>query len=180
MKSSIVLIVITVFLMSCEQRSEESIQVENTTLDNGKYLQIEKTNKETTHIGLLTKHNYGTTHSFKYKVSLKEDEIDWKGKKDQEPKHIIFCKENIYMRYLEKLYVPTQTIDTLTQDTLYGSYFEVKEFFLKNIDERYLNNLFGTQSWAEITFQEYDIAKQKCREYKIPNDEELVVGKITN
>jgi len=33
---------VTVFLMSCEQRSEESIQIENITLDNGKYVEIEK------------------------------------------------------------------------------------------------------------------------------------------
>ncbi|WP_375561529.1 hypothetical protein ACE193_02940 [Bernardetia sp. OM2101] len=178
MKSSIVFIMVALFLMSCEQRSEENIKVENITLDNGKYLEVEKTNKETTHIGLITKHNYGTTHSFKYKVNLKENETIWKGKKDQEPKHIIFCQDTIYMHYLEKQFISTQTIDTLTQDTLYGSYFEVKEFFLKNIDERYLNNLLGQQNWKDMSIQEYNTLKQKCKEYKIPNDEELVVGKV--
>ncbi|WP_338813400.1 hypothetical protein V9L05_18665 [Bernardetia sp. Wsw4-3y2] len=178
MKSSIVFIMVAVFLVSCEQRSEESIKVESTTLDNGKYLEVEKTNKETTHIGLLTKHNYGTTQSFKYKINLKEDEIIWKGKKDQEPKHIIFCKDTIYMHYFEKQFIQTQTIDTITQDTLYGSYFEVKAFFLKNIDERYFNDLLGTQNWIDISIQEYETIKQKCKEYKIPNDQELSIGKI--
>ncbi|PIY09005.1 MAG: hypothetical protein COZ18_09350 [Flexibacter sp. CG_4_10_14_3_um_filter_32_15] len=169
---------VTVFLMSCEQRSEESIQIENITLDNGKYVEIEKTNKETTHIGLITKHNYGKTHSFKYQVNLKEDEIEWKGKKDQEPKHIIFCEDTIYMHYLEKQFIQTQTFDTLIQDTLYSSYYEVKAFFAKNIDERYLNNLFGSQLWEDISIQEYNTMKQKCKEYKVPNDEELVLGKV--
>lgn len=86
-------------------------------LDNGKYLEVEKTNIETTSIGIITRHNYGISHSFTYDIFIKADQIEWKGICNREPKNIIFCQDTVYVRYLSEQSKRVEIIDSVTQDT---------------------------------------------------------------
>ncbi|WP_291723838.1 hypothetical protein [Bernardetia sp.] len=173
MRKGIVLIIFVFTALGCERRIEESVETESKILENGKHLKVEKTNRETTSIRLITKHNYGTTHSFKYKLYLTDDEIEWKGTKSQEPKKIAYCNKTIYLRGIEKNYKQIQTIDSVTNDTLYNSYYEMEEFFLESIDKRYFFKNFGTQKWVNISDSAYKSVIKDCKEYEIPNDNEL-------
>lgn len=62
---------------SCDERVTERMTKKSIILSNGMHLTVEKTNTETTSIGILTKHNYGTKHTFKYKLKLSENSINW-------------------------------------------------------------------------------------------------------
>lgn len=176
MKYPIILIMSCLFLISCRSHTEETIHTNSEVLDNGEYIEIEKTNRETTNIGMLTGRNYGVSHSFRYKIITETNQIEWKGVSGQEPKNIIFAQDTVYVRYLQTQSKQIETIDSLNQDTTYNYEYEVKEFSRKSIDKRYFFKLFGSQSWRLIPIKEYNIIKQKYKEYAIPNDEELKIG----
>ncbi len=175
MKNNIILVLILLFLVSCESYSKETFQMKSKMLNNGKHIEVAKKSTETTHIGILTRHNYGTSHSFEYKFFIEPDEIEWDGRYRKEPKNIIFHQNKIYVRYLKNVYKTTQIIDSLTQDTTYNSYYEVKELAEKSIDRRFFYKMLGSQKWTGIPMREYNTARQKYKEYDIPNDNELVM-----
>ncbi len=163
-------ILIICFFSSCNRETKETIDITNKVFPNGKHYTIEKTNKETTSIGIFSKHNYGTHHSFSYKLSIDPGSIHWNGGSG-EPKHIIFCKDTTYIHYLKKKSIELAQTDSLKTNTEYT--YKVQDVFEKHIDKRYFFNLFGDDYWVEILPEEYASIKNSCGEFLISNDNEL-------
>lgn len=163
-------------LFSCYSDTENNIQKTNKIFENGKHIKVEKTNIITKHIGVFTKNHYGTTHQFSYQftVDSKKGKINWKDKGHAEPKHLIFCKDSVYVKYLGKKHIPIEKKATDTTNVI--KYKDVvKELFEVHIDERYFFRLFGDAYWVEISAEKYNNKKEICAEYNIPNDNELLL-----
>jgi len=140
-------------------------------LPNGQHLEVEKTNKETTSIGMITKHNYGTTHSFKYRIALDKMAIEWDGG-SAEPKHLLFCKDTLYIHFLKNKWVEEEAIDSLHKTS--NNHYQIQDAYQVHIDERYFFNLLGDAYWVETTPDNYRKQKAICKEFEVPNDNELV------
>lgn len=166
------------FFSSCNYNSEKNIDKVNKLLPNGKHLMVEKTNEETTAIGIFTKHDYGTTHQFSYKFSINNGDINWDGGSG-EPKNILFCEDTIYIRYLTNKYIQVESTDSIDNTITYDHYFEIKEVFQKHIDKRYFFKLLGDDYWVDVLPEDYASRKIFCDEYFIPNDHELSLPPIT-
>jgi hypothetical protein len=148
-------------------------------LPNGKHLVVEKITKETTSRGIITNHNYGTSHSFKYKLLLSKEDINWNSGSG-EPKNILFCKDTIYIRYLKEKSIRTEYIDSVDNTTKYNYHSEIHEVFQKHIDKRYFFKLLGTDFWVDITSENYSSLKKSCDDYLIPNENELTLKSNVN
>lgn len=159
---------------SCNYYDEERIDKTSTTFPNGKLLVVEKTNTESTAVGIFSNHNYGTTHRFTYRFSIKQDGINWDGGSG-EPKNIVFCKDTTYMRYLKEKTIITHYTDSISNKTERSQQYETQAFFQKLIDKRYFFKLLGDAYWVDIPFTRYNEIQNTCDEYQIPNDNELVL-----
>ncbi len=168
----ILVLLIVAFLSNCDSEVKEVIDTEMKLLPNGKRLIVEKTNKETTQIGIFSKHNYGTSHSYRYKISIKPDGVNWDGG-NGEPKHLLFCKDTIYIHYLKKKSVRDEYTDSIDNRIKTKYDYEVKEVFQKYIDERYFFKLFGDDYWIDVSPEDYNFDNKSCNKYLIPNDNEL-------
>lgn len=168
-----------VFLFSCDSEVKETIDKKTELLPNGKRLIVEKTNKETTQIGIFSKHNYGTSHTFKYKISINPGDINWDGG-NGEPKHLLFCEDTIYMRSFKEKSVRVEYNDSIDNKEEVKYHYEIKEVFQKHIDERYFFKLFGDDYWIDISQEEYTSKIESCNQYIIPNDNELSLKSISN
>ncbi len=162
--------VLLLFSTNCTHISNESTDTVSKILPNGQHLVVEKINKESTSIGIITKHNYGTTHSFSYSITLNDEDINWSGGSG-EPKHLLFCKDTVYIHYLKKKWVEDFLIDSL--DVERNGHFEIKDVYQKHIDKRYFFKLFGDAYWVETTLKNYMKQKLVCNEFEVPNDNEL-------
>lgn len=161
-----------ILLSGCNSKVKETINKEVKLLPNGKRLTVEKKNKETTHIGIFSKHNYGTSHSFTYKISVNPGNINWDGGTG-EPKHLLFCKDDIYIKFLKEESVKVEYTDSIDYQVKDRYDYEIKEAFQKHIDERYFFNLFGDDYWIDVSEEEYTSKNKYCEDYSIPNDDEL-------
>ncbi len=110
---SLIAIVLGILFTSCDENVEETVSKQNVILPNSKHITIEKTDTRTTSIGIFTKHNYGTKHNFKYRVFVNEGKISWDFGVG-EPKHIIFCKNNTYLHYLNEKIETEEVKDSIT------------------------------------------------------------------
>jgi hypothetical protein len=173
-KETYLIIVLNFLFISCNYDTKEITNRTNKVLPNGKYLVVEKITTETTSRGIVTNHNYGTSHSFRYKLSLHQEDINWNGGSG-EPKNILFCKDTIYIRYLKEKRSRTEYIDSISNTTKYYYHSEVLEVFQKHIDERYFFKIFGSDFWVDITPQHYASLKKSCEDYPIPNENELTL-----
>ena len=171
---SVLPLIACLLFSSCNSYTEKRTGITTNQLPNGKKLSVEKTSKETTEIGIITNHNYGTTHTFTYKVSINKNEINWDGG-SAEPKYILFCKDTTYIRYLEEKRTEIEYKDSLSNSVKSNSYYEIKEFYQKLVDKRYFFKLFGKQYWINIPADAYNSKKKFCDEYIIPNDNELTL-----
>lgn len=173
-------IILLSFLFSgCKYDTEEVTNNTKIILPNGKHLVVEKTTTETTSTGIITKYNYGTSHRFKYKLLLSKEDISWDGGSG-EPKNILFCNDNTYIRYLEKKSIRTEYIDSITNETKSSYHSEISEAFQKHIDNRYFFNLLGSDFWIDITSEDYSSLKKSCKDYIIPNENELTLEPAAN
>lgn len=159
-------------LHSCTTKTKKRIDITNIQFPNEKYLMVEKTNEDKTSIGVFTKNNYGTKHSFAYKFSVDNGNINWNGGSG-EPKHILFCKDTTFVHSLKEKSVNTQYTDSLDNTIKYKHHYEIQDIFEKHIDERYFFKFFGNEYWVEISPENYMLKKESCDEYAIPNDNEL-------
>ncbi|EZH72903.1 hypothetical protein ATO12_22505 [Aquimarina atlantica] len=157
---------------NCTSKTEKNIDNTNILLGNKKHLVVQKINKTTNHVGILSKHNYRTTHHYEYEFTVDRGDVNWKGGSG-EPKHILFCKDSIYLHYLKEKYVSIQDRDTTNSQIENHKDYKVVEVFEVYIDNRYFFNLFGNDYWVEITPESYANKKITCDEYSIPNDNEL-------
>ncbi len=159
---------------SCRSKTTERIDITNRLLGNDKHLEVQKTNKSTTHRGIITNSNYGTSHSYSYKLTVNYGDVNWNGG-TAEPKHLLFCKDSIYIHYLKEKYVPIQTKDSLGDSIKEDHYYEVQNVYEIYIDKRYFFKFFGDAYWLEISSEKYNLQKESCTEYSIPNDNELSI-----
>ncbi|MBE7697306.1 hypothetical protein [Tenacibaculum finnmarkense] len=166
------LIILSILCNSCNYKTEKTIGKTTKQLANGSVLSIQKTNKETTSIGIFTKHNYGTSHSFSYSFFIRKKNINWNGA-SAEPKNILFYKDSIYLRSLKEKSIKTQYLDSTNNTINYKYHLEIQEFFEKYIDNRYFFKLLGDDYWIEITSKHYNEIKKQTTEYSIPNDNEF-------
>lgn len=162
-------------LISCETSSVETIDINNQHYPNGLDLMIEKTNKDSKSYGIITGHFYGNTHSYKYKVEIKQGDVVWNGG-SSEPKSFTLCNDTIFLHYLKEKYISYQYIDSLNNDTINDSYYQTQEFYAKHVDNRYLFNKLGSDYWVDISKGHYLTKLNTCDEYSIPNDNELSVN----
>ena len=172
----ILLLIIVFSIICCTSETEETIDITNKTLPNGKHLIIEKTTKTSQSIGIISHHNYGTTRSFTYQFTIKQDKVDWSGGSG-EPKKIVFHKDTTYVYYLKIKQQPIVTIDSANNNTPKTSYDEVlTPVYEKHIDNRYFFKLFGDDYWSEISANKYNEVRKLSTEYDIPNDNELILN----
>lgn len=163
---------IVVLFSNCTSKTETNIDNTNILLGNGKHLEVQKINKSTNHVGILSKHNYGTTHHYEYKFTIDKGDVNWNGGSG-EPKNLLFCKDSIYLHYLKEKYVSIQNRDTINSQIRTDKDYKVIEVFEVYIDNRYFFNFFGDDYWIEITPESYASKKMSCDEFSIPNDNEL-------
>lgn len=168
MKIVSLLILFSCIISSCNYSVVETIDKTSKQLPNGKHLVVNKINKETTKIGALTNHNYGTSHSFTYAVSIDPGDIEWDGGSG-EPKEILFSKDTTYIQYVKKRHI---TVDSVSR-------YQVFDIYEKHIDNRYFFKLFGDAYWVEISSEDYLTAKISGDQYLIPNDNELSIKPVT-
>lgn len=159
---------------ACDKKVEEHTSKKSIVLSNGTHVAIEKTSTETTSIGILTKHNYGTIHTFKYRLHLKKNNVIW-DLGTGEPKNLLICKDNLYIHYLNENSHRIEVKDTVT-DSIQSSYItKVDNMYQKHIDERYFFKLLGEDYWLDVTSEEYSKLKKSCPEFEVPNDGELSI-----
>ncbi len=166
-----VLIILILTFVNCTSKTQVDTNKTNKILGNGKRIEVTKTNKLTTKTGIITKINYGTTHSFFYTFKVDNGKIKWKEKGRAEPKHILFCKDSVYVHYLNKKNIPIKKEPTDTTNIIKYKTI-VKEFYEVYIDKRYFFRLLGEEYWVEITPEQYSSKKTNCKEYEIPNENE--------
>ncbi|WP_271765092.1 hypothetical protein [Aquimarina algiphila] len=175
MKNTLYKVMVLLFLVAvcsnCTSETEKQVDKTNKLLDNGMRLVVEKTNETTKEIGIFSKHNYRTTHSYTYKFTVDGGDVNWDGGSG-EPKHILFCENSVYVHYLKEKYISVQR-DTTSTEINNNGYNMVEEVFELYIDNRYFFKLFGDDYWVEITPESYANKKTSCDEYNIPNDNEL-------
>lgn len=162
-------------MLSCRSKTEKIVNIETVIFENGKRLEINKTDRNTSSIGIFSNHNYGVTHQYSYELTLDND-IDWIGG-SHEPKQILFNEEDVYLRFLQKKRYNTSSIDSLTLETKTSHYYTTKENYQKHIDERYFFNWFGKDYWVNVDSLEYHSLRKAGQEFEIPNDEELILEK---
>ncbi len=160
--------------IACRSKTTERIDITNTLLGNDKYLEVEKTNKNTTHIGIITNSNYGTSHSYSYKITVNNGDINWNGG-TAEPKHLLFCNDATYIHYLKEKYISIKSKDSVGNTIERDGYYAVQNVFEQYIDKRYFFKLFGDDYWVEVSSEKYNLQKESCTEYSIPNDNELSI-----
>lgn len=177
-KSFFILLVAISAIYSCTTKTEKRIDKTNKLLPNGKYLMVEKINIDKTSIGVFTKNNYGTRHSFGYKFSVNKGNVNWNGG-SSEPKHIIFCKDSTFIHSLKEKRIKVEYTDPVDNTVKYNHHYEIQDLFEKHMDERYFFKLFGNEYWVEISPDNYILKKESCEEYPIPNDNELSLPSIS-
>lgn len=171
MNKIVILQILLILFVNCKSETKVNTHKTSKMLANGKHLEIKKTNKLTTQIGIFTKKNYGTTHQFSYNFKIDNGKVIWEDKGSAEPKYLLFCKDSVYVHYLNKIRVPipkkaTDTTKTITYKNV------VKEFYEVYIDKRYFFRLLGEDYWIDITPEQYSNKKTNCKEYEIPNENE--------
>lgn len=178
-QTAYLVVILSILCSSCNSETQETLDKTREVLPNGKHLVVDKTNKETTSTGIFTKHNYGTIHSYRYKVSVNPGDIIW-DEHSGEPKSIVFHKDTTYIRYLKEKSIQTAYIDSTDNTTKYNHHYEIQEFYQKHIDERYFFNFFGTEYWKEISAEDYSSVKNSSTVYQIPNDKELSLKPVSD
>lgn len=176
MKVNIKAFFIPILLISaiygCSTETEKRIDITNKLFPNGKYITVKKTNEDKTSIGIFTKSNYGTKHSFSYEFSVDKGNLNWNGGSG-EPKHILFCKDTTFVHSLKEKSIKIQYTDSIDNTIKYNYHYEIQDVFEKHIDERYFFKFFGDEYWVEISLENYLLKKESCDEYNILNDNEL-------
>lgn len=167
-------ITIVALFVSCKDEIKETVTKKSEILPNGMHLTIEKTDIRKTSLGLFTNHNYGTSHRFKYRVSVDQGSIDWDFGVG-EPKHFLFCDKDVYIHYLNENSYTEESRDSITDISEEVHVIKIENQYQKYIDERYLFKLFGDAYWVDVTEEEYARNKAICSEQAIPNDNELTI-----
>lgn len=160
------------FIFSCNSETKATIDKINLQLSNGVHIVIEKTNLESSHIGIFSNHDF--THSYSYKLHLIDKGVNWDGGSG-EPKGLIFCKDSIFLYSLKEKFFTNDALVRKDSTIKSESYYQVVEVYQKHEDQRYLFNMMGQDFWVDISENEYLLRKHDCEEFAIPNDGELTL-----
>ena len=173
MKKLFFLGVISLLIFSnCETKTKTTVNKQTIALGNTAYLTIQKTNIDRTSIGVFSRHNYGTSHFFKYDLHIDKNDIRWQGSMS-EPKEVSLYKDNVFLKLLEEKLITNTVKDTLKDSIITRHNYQVKKAYLKHIDKRYFFKLFGDAFWLNIDSTTYHNAKLKGKAFVIPNDNEF-------
>jgi len=112
---------------------------------------------------VITGRDYGTSHSYRYEINLSPAKVNWLGG-SSDPKHILICPEEFAMHYVRK------NIDHENEEVDYKQESEYIEF----VDQRFFFKLVGDSYWKLLSPEAYKEKSKHCKEYKIPNDGELL------
>lgn len=166
-----------VSLSACTCETVERDYVWHAVAANGMPLVVEKSDRITQRRGMLTNTDYGSTHTFTYKLHMDTDYLTWYGG-DSEPKSLLFCGEQILLRSLRKRYVPMIISDAGAPSSATTTSVEkpttvVAEEVERFVDERYFWRMFGETTWVREDPSVYHQNKPACLETMVPNDNEL-------
>lgn len=129
---------------------------------------------------MLTNTDYGTIHTFTYRLHLDTDYLTWSGG-NSEPKSLLFCGEDIYLRSLRERFKTRIGPDAGLQESSARSSpretstLVVTEEVERFQDERYLWRLFGDAFWVREDPEVYHRRRATCLETIVPNDNDLAL-----
>lgn len=163
------LVVLAGLLLACREEVREAEKFFEQTTSEGQRLLVTKHDSFTRSVGMITGHDYGTSHRYTYTFELAPDRIEWRGYAS-EPKELLRCAGALYLRYL--------TLHQAAAEPDAGSASvapSVVSAVSRHVDERWLFKLLGKQYWVEAP--ESDVANSRCQRLcNVPNDGELVLG----
>ena len=166
MKTKLKIILLNFIILLCVAACESSTQVREkitvSELPDGYIIHVKKIDSETTRVGALTGHKYGTSHSYIYQFTLSPGQIYWYGG-SKVPQEIILCNREIYIHYLQ--------LDSLGKPEEFK--YVIQSHYDKHVDKRYFFNLFGEQYWVSDT-EPANINTSGCKKSDISNDHELI------
>ncbi len=155
-KSNLFIFILIAINYSCIERVDKT---ENFTthklLDNKKHLELKVTKNSTTVVKAF-KYDY-ERNDYNFVLAIEPENISWEGGA-REPQSIIFCKDSIYISFLDS-YKPDAGVNDST------AFLNKKIGYELFIDERYLFNLLGKSYWAEIPQETFYAKKKECKEY---------------
>jgi len=162
-----------VLLVSCKTETEKTTNSIRKQFENGKYIEVVKTDESSTHYGMITHTNYGTTHRFNYRFSVNKNEVVWNPKNSAEPKKITFTKDSVFLQSIEKRNFPYQEISADTTITKHKDSLVFK--YEVYIDNRYFFKLLGDDFWLDIPSSQYKNTIQDYKIFEVPNDNEYQI-----
>lgn len=165
-----------VVVNSCKDEVKEIVTKKSTILPNGRHITVEKTDIETTAIGIFTSTNYSSSHRFKYLVNIDEENITWDFGVG-EPKHFLFGDKDVYLHYLNESSRREEVKDSLNSSIEEKRITTIENLYQKHVDKRYFFKLFGEDFWVDVEEEEYITAKKTGEEFPIPNDNEFSLNK---
>jgi hypothetical protein len=174
------LLLSALLLASCASEAHESEKRREASFPGGYRIEVLKKDSYTRYQGLLTGHEYGTRHEYAYSFELWPARVAWSGG-SAEPKTLVLCGEQIYLRYLDIEVEEREAGTANEQDAdaqAIGPPRTMKAVArqAKLRDERTFFNLFGEARWINVEPGDVPVSAD-CREHAIPNDHELALGK---
>ncbi len=159
--SGLFFIIFIFFSSGCESVKLGEFQTTlSKNLGNGKTLILFRMDSYEKNVGMITGHNYGVTHTYKYSFKIKPENIEWKGYIEAEPKKIIFCLNELVLVTFEDVYA---------EDNEQKAIKKRMNRYFKHVDNRYFFNFFGEQYWLEITRKEMKLLSTGSSVEEIPS-----------
>ncbi len=146
---------------SCSCSTKESKKEWTSEAADGYLLRVKKIDSYTSHKGILTGIDYGTSHSYRYSFKLSPGRIYWEGDGTM-PKELIICRDELYVNYYRETY-------QLQSDK---QIYSVQSQYAKHVDKRYFFKLLGEQYWVDAMEEDHKKAKD-CKKLAIPNEGEF-------
>lgn len=158
--------------VGCRQEVREAEKFFEQTTTEGQRLLVTKHDSFTRSVGVITGHDYGTSHSYRYAFELAPDGIEWQGYAS-EPKQLVRCADKLYLRYLTLRHADID-VDAGADAGAARREPRVVSAHARHVDERWLFKLLGKQYWLEVP--EAELQNARCQRLcDVPNDGELVL-----
>jgi hypothetical protein len=92
-------------LVQCTVEERETETKRSASYPNDRTILVTKRDRYAHARGMITGHDYGTTHNFDYGFELQPDDIEWSNY-SSEPKALWVCGQTLYLRYLAHKVLP--------------------------------------------------------------------------
>lgn len=116
-------------------------------------------NKYISNKGILSGHDYGSSYSFAYQLTVPDLKIDWQSR--DEPKEAKLCQSNSLM---------LKSIGKHTSYTDEETVTKITTRYAKFVDNRFLFKLFGDAYWTYISQEDYLNQTTECVVAAVPNE----------